>query len=207
MLKAFMRMIRGKGKKVENKIVNTEEYWDGAIEDLNKQYSKLKDKYHSAKGILDAKNSELSVLKRNITEMQITLDECKERYIETKSEEDKKVAERAFNKLKDYQDKQLILENEVSALEETYNYIKSIKENALVKIEEKKANAASNKSKIKVSGIINDLTEGLDTFDSKEMKGNFEVDSEYFKNKSKLEDMALDIPKKSNKNFEDFLNS
>ena len=207
MLKSFIKFLKGKNKRLEKKLVNTEEYWEGAIEELNEKYEKIKDRYHSAKGIYEAKREELKNIKRNIEEMKATLDECKERYIETKSEEDKKYAEKTFNELNELESREAILNEEVTKLEETYNYIKNIKENAYQEIENRKSNAAQNKSKVQISETIEDLTEGLDDFNVKEEKGTFEVNSQYYKNKSKLEEMSFSTPKKSNKKFEDFLKS
>lgn len=207
MIKSFIKFLKGKNKRLEKKLVNTEEYWEGAIEELDEKYEKIKDRYHSAKGIYEAKREELTNLYRNIEEMEATLGECKERYIETKSEEDKRNAERAFNELNELESKEAILNEEVTKLEETYNYIKNIKENAYQEIENRKSNAAQNKSKVQISETINELTEGLDDFNIKEEKGTFEVNSQYYKNKSKLEEMSLSTPKKSNKKFEDFLKS
>lgn len=207
MFKSFIKFLKGKNKRLEKKLVNTEEYWEGAIEELNEKYEKIKDRYHSAKGIYEAKRVELDNLKRNIEEMKATLEECKERYLETKSEEDKIFAERTFNELNELESKEVILNEEVSKLKETYDYIKNIKENAYQEIESRKSNAAQNKSKVQISETINELTEGLDDFNVKEEKGTFEVNSQYYKNKSKLEEMSLSTPQKSNKKFEDFLKS
>ncbi|MGL4864532.1 MAG: hypothetical protein ACRC4T_15670 [Cetobacterium sp.] len=207
MIKSFIKFLKGKNKRLEKKLVNTEEYWEGAIEELNSQYKKIDDRYHEAKGIYGAKKDELKNMERNIKEMKITLEECKERYIETKSEEDKRDAERAFNELNELESKEIILQEEIQKLEETYIYIKNLRDNAQQQIAERKSNAAQNKSKVQISETIEDLTKGLDNFNLKEEKGTFEVNSQYYKNKSKLEEMSLSTPKKSTKKFEDFLKS
>ncbi len=207
MIKSFIKFLKGKNKRLEKKLVNTEEYWEGAIEELNSQYKKIDDRYHEAKGIYCAKKDELKNMERNIKEMKITLEECKERYIETKSEEDKRDAEMAFNELNELESEEIILQEEIQKLEETYIYIKNIRDNAQQQISERKSNAAQNKSKVQISETIEDLTKGLDNFNLKEEKGTFEVNSQYYKNKSKLEEMSFKTPKKSTKKFEDFLKS
>lgn len=209
MFKSLIKFFKGKNKKLEKKLANTEEYWDGAIQNLEEKQEMIDERYHEAKGIYDAKKDELNYVRRNIKEAKITLEECKERYLESKDEEDKKDAELAFNELNELEAQEEILEEGLSELEETYLYIKGIREDSHAQIEERKTNAEKNKSKVKISETIKDLTEGLDDFNVKKEQGDFEVNSEYYKNKSKMEELRSKTrkPKRSNKNFENFLNS
>ena len=207
-IKLIIKLIKGKGSKLEKRLMRTEAYWDGTIEEANETQENIESKYHKAKGIYEAKSEELSIVQRNLEEMSVSLNEAKERYKETKSEDDKIIAKATFDEYNKLLSDESILKTEVERLFKVYQDFSSIRDNAIETLNEQKQAANENKSKVEISETINDLTKGIDKIKPINEKAKFEVNSKYYENKSKLDSMSSKIPKANKtKKFEDFLNS
>ncbi|MGL5022345.1 MAG: hypothetical protein ACRC5S_03505 [Cetobacterium sp.] len=207
-IKLIIKLIKGKGSKLEKRLMRTEAYWDGTIEEANETQGNIESKYHKAKGIYEAKSEELSIVQRNLEEMSVSLNEAKERYKETKSEDDKIIAKATFDEYNKLLSDESILKTEVERLFKVYQDFSSIRDNAIETLNEQKQAANENKSKVEISETINDLTKGIDKIKPINEKAKFEVNSKYYENKSKLDSMSSKIPKANKtKKFEDFLNS
>ncbi|MGL5754580.1 MULTISPECIES: hypothetical protein [Bacteria] len=207
-IKLIIKLIKGKGSKLEKRLMRTEAYWDGTIEEANETQENIESKYHKAKGIYEAKSEELSIVQRNLEEMSVSLNEAKERYKETKSEDDKIIAKTTFDEYNKLLSDESILKTEVERLFKVYQDFSSIRDNAIETLNEQKNAANENKSKVEISETINELTKGIDKIKPINEKAKFEVNSKYYENKSKLDSMSSKIPKTNKtKKFEDFLNS
>lgn len=207
-MKLLIKLVKGKGSKLEKRLMRTEAYWEGTIKEADETQENIESKYHKAKGIYDAKAEELSIVQRNVREMYVSLNEAKERYNETKSEDDKQIAKVTFDEYNTLKSRESILEKEVERLFGNYEKFKEIKENATETLNEQKQLAEENKSRVEISETIEDLTKGIDKIKPVNTKAKFEVDSKYYENKSKLDSMSSKIPKsKKSKSFEKFLES